>query len=124
MTEKLKTTAAGCQMRDMMFKNLTSHDKRRKVLWASETINEDGILTKIHKYVIYIIREVNREDIRPALKPHICVFKHRNTAEKTEKFHLRMKGGLYCLGKNKSYHVSFIHTLKIDLSPSPQQSLS
>jgi hypothetical protein len=109
-------------MRDMVFKNLTSHDKRKRILWASETINEDGILTKIHKYLIYIVKEVKKEEIRKTEKPEIFVLKSRDTREKTEKFQIKMKGGVYCLAKDRCLFVSFCHTLKIDLCKAPEES--
>ena len=90
-------------MRDMVFKNLTSQDKRKRVLWASETINEDGILTKIHKYLIYIIKEVKKEDAHKTDKPEIFVLKLRNTREKIERFQVKMKGGIYCVSKEKCF---------------------
>lgn len=109
-------------MRDMVFKNLTSQDKRKRVLWASETINEDGILTKIHKYLIYIIKEVKKEDAHKTDKPEIFVLKLRNTREKIERFQVKMKGGIYCVSKEKCFFVSFCHTLKIDLSKAPEEA--
>jgi len=107
-------------MRDMVFKNLTSDDRKKRVLWASETINEDGILTKIHKYLIYIVKEVKKEDIHKTDRPEIFVSKCRDTREKTEKFHIKMKGGIYCITKEKYFYVAFCHTLKIDLCKAPE----
>ncbi len=111
-------------MRDMVFKNLTSMDKRKRVLWASETFNEDGILTKIHKYLIYIIKEVPVQENYTNEKPEIYVLKYRDTGEKTEKFHIRMKGGIYCIANGKCFFVTFCHTLKIDLCEAPQNAHS
>ena len=107
-------------MRDMIFKNLTSQDKRKRVLWASETINENGLLTKIHKYLIYIVKEVKKEDVRKPEKPEIYVLKLRDTGDRIERFQIKMKGGIYCLTKERYFFVSFCHTLKIDLSQAPQ----
>ena len=107
-------------MRDMVFKNLTSPDKKKRVLWASETINENGILTKIHKYLIYIVREIKKEDMRKSDKPEIYVTKNRCSKDKTEKFQIKMKGGIYCLTKEKYFFVSFCHTLKINLCQAPK----
>jgi len=107
-------------MRDLVFKNLTSQDKRKRVLWASETINEDGILTKIHKYLIYIIKEAKKDEVHKNEKPEVYVLKQRNTKEKTERFQIKMKGAIYCLAKEKCYFISFCHTLKIDLCQAPQ----
>lgn len=109
-------------MRDMVFKNLTSVDKRKRVLWASETINEDGILTRIHKYLIYIITEVENAGALQTEKPQIHILKCRDTKEKTEKFQIKMKGGLYCFAKEKCFLVNFSHTLKIDLCKAPEEA--
>jgi hypothetical protein len=113
----------GTAMRDMVFKNLTSTDKRKRVLWASETINEDGILTRIHKYLIYIVKEVKKEEVRTTERPEVYVIKCRDTKEKTEKFQIKMKGGIYCLTKTRYFYVNFCHTLKIDLCRAPEQTI-
>jgi len=109
-------------MRDMVFKNLSSEDKRKRVLWASETINEDGILTRIHKYLIYIIKEVEKDTPMKQEKPEIHILKCRDTKEKTEKFQIKMKGGITCVTKDKCFFVSFCHTLKIDLCKAPEEA--
>lgn len=108
----------------MVFKNLTSQDKKKRVLWASETINEDGILTRIHKYLIYIIKEIGKEEIHKLDRPDIFVTKCRNTREKTERFQIKMKGGIFCTAKGKYFFVNFCHTLKIDLCRSTEQPTS
>lgn len=105
-------------MRDLVFKNLTSQDKKKRVLWASETIHEDGILTKIHKYLIYIIKEAENNETQNFNKPEIFVTKSRNSNEMTEKFQIKMKGRVLCVTNEKRFCVTFCHTLKIDLCPS------
>ena len=107
-------------MRDMVFKNLTSADKRKRVLWASETINEDGILTRIHKYLIYLIKEVDKNSEQKNEKPEIYVTKQHDTKQKTEKLQIKMRGGIYCITKTKTFHVIYCHTLKIDLCKAPE----
>jgi len=109
-------------MRDMVFKNLTSPDKKKRVLWASETITENGLLTRIHKYLIYIVKEVDKKEVRHTQRPAIHVLRCRDTEEKTEKFHIRMKGGVYCITKEKCFFINFCHTLKIDLCQDPHPS--
>lgn len=104
-------------MRDMVFKNLTSQNKKKRILWASETIREDGILTKIHKYLIYIVKETS-EETKDTARPEIFVTKSKNSNEKTEKFQIKMKGCVYCVANEHRFLVNFCHTLKIDLCPS------
>lgn len=108
----------------MVFKNLTSQDKKKRILWASETIQEDGILTKIHKYLIYIIKEVEKTDAQNPEKPEIFVTKTRNTNDKTERFQIKMKGRVFCVAKEKHFFITFCHTLKIDLCPASPVQLS
>lgn len=91
-------------------------------MWASETITEDGILTKIHKYLIYIVKEVKKEEAHGTDAPEIFVIKSRDTKEKTEKFQIKMKGGIYCLSNEKYFFVNFCHTLKIDLCKAPEKT--
>ncbi len=111
-------------MRDMVFKNLTSQNKKKRILWASETIREDGVLTKIHKYLIYIVKETVEEEKKDVGKPEIFVTKYKNTNDKTEKFQIKMKGCVYCVANERYFLVNFCHTLKIDLCPSRQVELS
>ena len=111
-------------MRDMIFKNMTSQDRKKRVLWASEVINEDGILTKIHKYLIYIVKEVPKETAHKTERPEVFVIKHRDTKEKTEKFHIKIKGSVYCMTEDRCFFVSFSHTLKIDLCEAPHEACS
>lgn len=111
-------------MRDMVFKNLTSQDKKKRILWASETIREDGILTKIHKYLIYIVKETEEGESKDVGKPEIFVTKSKKTNEKTEKFQIKMKGCVYCVANDRCFLVNFCHTLKIDLCPAAPAELS
>ena len=49
-------------MRDLIFKNLTSKDRTRKIIAAKEIINEDGIITRIQKHLIYNIHELHENE--------------------------------------------------------------
>lgn len=105
-------------MRDLLFKNLTSKDKSRKILSAREIINEDGIKTTIQKHLIYAIRETSDgENQDKRLKPELFIIKEKNTKQKRESFFIKMKGGMYANSDNGLFLVNFIHSLKIDLSP-------
>lgn len=107
-------------MRDLVFKNLTSKIKPRKILIAKETINEDGILTRIQKHLIYEVHELS-EDFTPdnKLKNELFILKERNTQLKTESFFIKMKSGMYANCNGKALIVNFLHSLRIDLSPAP-----
>jgi len=104
-------------MRDLIFKNLTSKDKSRRVLCAKERIIEDGIATRIEKHLIYVIREADDSETEKKIKPELFVIKEKNSKVKRESFFIKMKGGLYAHCNKKLLHVSFLHSLRIDLSP-------
>lgn len=100
-----------------MFKNLTSKDKSRRVLCAKERINEDGITTRIEKHLIYVIREANEGEAGKKIKPELFVTKEKDSKKKKESFFIKMKGGLYANCNKKLLYISFLHSLRIDLSP-------
>jgi hypothetical protein len=104
-------------MRDLVFKNLTAKNKSRRILLAKETINEEGILTKIQKHLIYDIHEVKEGEALES-KPHneLYIIKEKNTKLKIESFFIKMKNSVYVNIKQKIFIVSFLHSLKIDLS--------
>lgn len=107
-------------MRDLLFKNLTYKNRSRKILLAKEIINEDGILTRIQKHLIYEIRELKEDS--PAdkeLKNEMFILKEKNTKLRTESFFIKMKSGMYTNCNDRLFVINFLHSLRIDLSPSP-----
>lgn len=110
-------------MRDLVFKNLTSQDKSRKVLLAKEIINEDGIVTRIQKHLVYVVHQVPEtepKDEGKKIKNELFIIKERNTKVKSETFFIKMKSGMYANCNNKLYLINFLHSLKIDLTPAIQ----
>lgn len=85
---------------------------------AKETIDEDGIHTRIQKHLIYEIHEVkenssNNEDI----KNELFITKEKKSKIKMESFFIKMKSGMYANCNDRIYLINFLQTLKIDLSP-------
>lgn len=108
-------------MRNLVFKNLTLKNKGRRIISAKETINEDGIITKIDKHLIYIIRESkSTEDQNSKIEHELFITKEKNTCLRTESFLIKMKGGMFANCNSKLYVVNFLHSLKIDLCPAEQ----
>lgn len=109
-------------MRDLLFKNLTSVDKKRRIISSSEVIDNQGVRSIIRRHFVCMIKEVkDNQTSRPL--PNIYVFKERNTKEKKEKFLCRIKGSLYALSKDKLFLVLFAHSLKIHLTALPEDSV-
>lgn len=112
-------------MRDLVFKNLTSKDRKKKILSAKEIINENGILTRINKHLIYIVREAtgqNPEDTK--IQNELFIIKEKKSNQRKESFFVKMKGGMYTNQGNKLFVVNFLHSLKIELYPTHQTTQS
>jgi hypothetical protein len=102
-------------MRDLLFKNLTSEDKRRRIIASSEITDKEGVHTAIHRHFICIIKEVKDNKCGQPL-PSISVLKERNTKEQREKFLCRIKSSVYAVNNGRLFLILFMHSLKINLT--------
>ncbi len=103
-------------MRDLVFKNLTSNQKGRKIMSTSEVIERDGIITKVRRNFVYIVK--NAKDAKKEnVQPHLYVLKRKDSLTQNEKFLCRIKGSLYTVNNDKLFFVVFSHSLSINLTP-------
>ncbi len=102
-------------MRNLVFKNLTSQDKRRRRIASSEIIETQGVHSVIHRHFVCRIHEVATVSGEKK-SPEIYVKKERNTFEQTEKFFCKIKSELFIECSGKYYRIDFMHTLKISLT--------
>lgn len=109
-------------MRDMLFKSLISEDKKRRILASSEIMDKQGVRSIIHRHFVCIAKEINDKELSKP-KPYLYVLKEHNTKEQREKFFCRIKGSLYLVHKGRLFLIVFMHSLKISLAPSPQDSI-
>ncbi len=108
-------------MRDLLFKNLTSDDRKRKILSSSEIMDKQGVRSIIHRHFVCIVKEIkDKQAAKP--KPYLYVLKEHNNREQREKFFCRIKGSIYAVHKGQLFLIIFMHSLKISLMPVPQDS--
>jgi hypothetical protein len=107
-------------MRDLLFRNLTSLDRRRKILASSEIFDKSGVRTVVRRHFVYIVKELSAEEQVVKQPSYLFVLKERKTKEKVEKFFCRMKGCVYAISNGKTYIITFMHSLKISLSSIPE----
>ena len=101
-------------MRDLLFKNLTSNDKKRKILASSEIADRQGVRSIIRRHFVCIVKEIKDSQIqRPS--PYLYILKERNTRDHKEKFFCRIKGSLCAVSNGRLFLVLFMHSLKITL---------
>ena len=108
-------------MRDLLFKNLTSSDKKRKIISSSEIADKEGLRNIIQRHFICIIKEVKGGQIEKPL-PYLYVLKEHNTKAQREKFFCKLKGSIYAINKGRIYLILFMHSLKITLIPVPSKA--
>jgi len=108
-------------MRDLLFKNLTSNDHRRKIIASSEVVDKQGVCSTIHRHFICMIKEVKAGHNIEKPAPYLYVLKNHNTKEQREKFFCKIKGSICAVNKGRLFLVVFMHSLKIDLVAKPQQ---
>lgn len=118
----------GEKMRDLLFKNLTSGDKRRKILVSSEIVDKQGVRSIIHRHLVCIIKEMEPLAHKNQIKdeqterplPSLYVLKEHNTREQKEKFLCRIKGSMYVISNGRLFFIRFMHSLKISLISIPK----
>jgi hypothetical protein len=102
-------------MRDLLYKNLTSADRSRRVIASSEITDKEGVHSVVRRHFACMVRQVeNAEVAKPA--PYLYVLKERNTLEKRERFFCKIKGSMLAVNKDKYFLVVFVHTLNIQLT--------
>ncbi|MCX5707332.1 MAG: hypothetical protein NTW13_06775 [Candidatus Omnitrophica bacterium] len=106
-------------MRDLLFKNLTSSDRKRRVIASSEITDKQGVRSIIRRHFICMIKEVADEKMDRPL-PHLYVLKEHNTREQKERFFCKIKGSICAIHKGRLFLITFMHSLKIDLVAIPQ----
>ena len=108
-------------MRDLLYKNLTSTDRGRKIITSSETTDKEGIHSVVRRHFTCMIKPIQDADIAKP-DPYLFVIKQRNTKEKKEHYFCKIKGSLLAVNQEQLLLVSFVHTLSIELTASSKLS--
>lgn len=107
-------------MRDLLFKNLTSDDKKRRVIASCEVMDKAGVHSVIQRHFICIIKEIQDKKPQQPLS-QIYVVKEKNTREQRERFSCRIKGSVCAASGERLFLILFMHSLKIDLTSIPKK---
>lgn len=111
-------------MRELLYKNLTSVEKGRKILAVRDESQKNGFLTRTYKKFIYLIRDTG--NLRAALvPPSFYILKIHDSKNYRERFIFKVKGNFYVVNNGQVRVVYFCHSFKIDLlqiNPSHQQN--
>lgn len=109
-------------MRNLLFKNLTSADKKRKIIASSEIVDGQGVRSVIRRHLVYLIKEIKAQNAEKPL-PYLYVLKEHNSLEQREKFFCKIKGSVYAVSNSKLFLIVFMHSLMINLFAIPEDSI-
>ena len=102
-------------MRNLLYKNLTSIDRTRRILTSSEITDKEGVHSVVRRHFACMIKQIDSPDLfKP--EPYLYVVKERNTREKREHFFCKLKGNILAVNKEKIFLITFMHTLNIELT--------
>lgn len=108
-------------MRDLLFKNLTSTDGKRKIIASSEIVDKQGVRSIIRRHFVCMVKKV-KSNLADRPLPYLYVLKERNTQEHRERFFCRLKGSIYVISNHRIFLIIFMHSLRINLMGIPEDS--
>ena len=115
-------------MRELLFKDITSENKKRKDLFVSETFDQNGVTTTTQRRSTYIIGACNKfknleellawkKNVGPnAGKRHVFIIKKRDTILNKDAFICDIIGKFYAVSQCDIYSVAFKHSFEVDFS--------
>lgn len=106
-------------MRDLLFKDLTSSDRKKRIISSSEIADKQGVRSVIRRHFLYIIKEVTGPDDIERPLSSVYVIKRRNTKERKENFFCRVKAGMIISNGQRQFLILYAHSLKIRLTAIP-----
>ena len=102
-------------MRDLLYKNLTSADRSRRVIATSETTDKEGVHSVVRRHFACLVKQVESANVYKP-EPYLYVLKERNTKLKREHFFCKIKGSILMVNQGKLFLILFVHTLNIELT--------
>ncbi|MFH0935624.1 MAG: hypothetical protein V1828_02020 [Candidatus Omnitrophota bacterium] len=106
-------------MRDLLFKDLTSSDRKRRIICSSEIMDKEGVRSIIRRHFVYIVKDITGAYAQKPL-PSVYVVKRRDTKERKENFFCRVKAGIIIAREQRQFLVLYAHSLKIGLAAIPE----
>ncbi len=115
-------------MRELLFKNITSGDKKRRDLYVTEIVNRNGVTTTTQRHSTYIIGSCNKFQNMDELsewkknagikseKRHIFVIKKRDTMHKRDMFICDVVGRFYAVTGCDIYSIAFKHSFEVNFA--------
>ena len=116
-------------MREILYKNLTGSNNKRRDLSIREVITRDDFMATIERKCIYFVREKvyiedpNNLDSLKVLKKskdvwkkrHFHILRKHNVQTGEDKLTCKVAGTFYAIVEHYVFCIAFVHSFKIDL---------
>lgn len=116
-------------MKEIIFKDFISEDKRKKVTSSTEITRKNGVLIQSCKKSNYIVH--GPLNINPRLgknktskKPQLYITRNINTPKNTQKITYKIEGKILVKFKNNIFAISYKHTLNIEIINLEKQDIN
>lgn len=115
-------------MRQILFKNLTSLNSRKKDIFLKEVFERNGLIAKTERRCFYFIKDITRlagtEDLQKWLdsqsdkelcrnKRHFFIYKEHSDGKGVDKLICKIAGNFYAVVGSSVYHIAFLHYFKV-----------
>lgn len=118
----------GDAMREVIFKNLTSPQTRKKDILLKEVFERDGVVGKTERRSFYFIKDVihlhsddelqkwinSQDKTEGPVKKHFHIMKEHNDILGVDKFICKIFGVFYAVIDRDIYTIAFLHSFKVN----------
>ncbi|MFA6142571.1 MAG: hypothetical protein WC738_04665 [Candidatus Omnitrophota bacterium] len=119
-------------MREVLFKDLTSINARKKDIFLREVFERGGVTARTQRRCFYLIKDVRQlegeKDLQDWLdsnsgsqdgyKREFHIMKEHNDALGEDKVICKIAGTFYAVINNRIYTIGFLHSFKVSFTKS------
>ncbi|MDD2703065.1 MAG: hypothetical protein PHC33_03560 [Candidatus Omnitrophica bacterium] len=106
-------------MRDLVFRNMTSNNHKRRVVACSEVMDNGGVRSIVRRHFVCLVNEITSGQVQKPVS-YLHIVREKNSYEQRERFFCRLKGSILAVNNERFFRITFVHSLKICLSAIPQ----
>ncbi|MCM8761250.1 MAG: hypothetical protein NC938_03825 [Candidatus Omnitrophica bacterium] len=119
-------------MREVVFKNLTSVNSRKKDIFLQEVFEKDGVLARTERRCFYYIKDIthleNQDDLQKWLevqnkagnisKRQFYIYKEHSDSLGEDKLLCKILGTFYAIIDQCVYTIVFLHSFRVRFTKS------
>jgi hypothetical protein len=120
-------------MREVVFKNLTSINARKKDIFLQEVFERDGVKAKTERRCFYYIKDIltlnSQEDLQewvakqnqsgPITKRQFYIFREHSDSSGEDRILCKILGTFYVVVDSAVYTIAFLHSFRARFTKSP-----